>query len=204
MKNDSLGSMAVSPAMFTVIVFVISPAEKLTTPDGSVPPAKSAPLTKVEATVIVVTAQLALTVVAGSPVRVTVKVTGLAPALPSVMTAFGLPSVSVVTPSSLRMTPLAKPVPIAAPAEALLRVKKNSSVASLVASARMGMEMTLVVSPAAKLTVPLGSTPPGKSAAAARFMERPVVTTQFAEAAMLVSPDRVTVKLTPPLLTVPS
>ena len=65
----SFVSTAASPATSMVMTLELSPAAKLTSPDGSTPPVKSAPVTAAPAT-----AQLALAAPLRSPVRVTVKV----------------------------------------------------------------------------------------------------------------------------------
>ena len=83
--KPSFDSTAVSPATFTAIDLLVSPAAKLTVPVGRLPPAKSAavagllplpPTTKaaVEAAVVL-------------PVRVTVKVKAVVPLFPSLRLA---------------------------------------------------------------------------------------------------------------------
>ena len=83
MLSSSVCSNTVSPAMFTVIVAVDCPASKKTPPCGITPPTKSC------ASVLGTTPKL-LKVVhetedvpERSPVRVTVKVNGVEPELPS-------------------------------------------------------------------------------------------------------------------------
>ena len=75
--KPSAGSTAVSPATLTVIVLLVSPAAKLTVPDGKTAPAKS----EAEAGLapLPVTAQLALVAMLVLPPRVTVKVNGVLP-----------------------------------------------------------------------------------------------------------------------------
>jgi len=86
MVKPSLGSKVVSPCTLTVTVALAAPAAKLTVPEGSTPPTKSVPLAGLLP--LPVTAQLAEDVAERSPVRVTVKVNGVAPLLPSAVGAF--------------------------------------------------------------------------------------------------------------------
>ena len=76
----SSASKMESPLTLTVIVFVVSPAAKLTVPVGKVPP-KSAALAGLVP--LPVTAKLALLARDVSPERVTVKVNGAFPLFPS-------------------------------------------------------------------------------------------------------------------------
>jgi hypothetical protein len=79
--KPSSGSIDLSPATLTVMVLLVWPAAKLTVPEGRTPWVKSAafagwlPLP--------VTAQATLAAPAVLPERVTVKVKGVVPALPS-------------------------------------------------------------------------------------------------------------------------
>ena len=61
------GSTTVSPATLTVIVWLVSPAAKLTVPEGRTPPAKSD--AEAELAPLPVTAQLALVAMLVSPPR---------------------------------------------------------------------------------------------------------------------------------------
>ena len=76
----SFASKMESPLTLTVIVFVVSPARKLTLPVGKVPP-KSAALAGL--TPLPITAKLALLAMDVSPERVTVNVNGVVPLFPS-------------------------------------------------------------------------------------------------------------------------
>src|SRR5439155_61840 len=174
----------VAPATPIVMTFEVSPAAKLTVPDGSTPPAKSAPLTAAP-----VTAQLALAAPLVSPLRVTVKVNETVPDWPSALSA----RVAAIDSeaSSLRITPVAEAVPRMAPTLGLDNVTVKASSDSTRVSPATPMLMTFEVSPAAKLTVPDGSTPPMKSAP----LTADPLTAQPALAASLVSPMRVTVKV---------
>ena len=80
----------------------------------------------------------------------------------------------VVVLSSLRMVPVAAAVPMAVPALGLDRVTVKFSADSTVLSPATLTVMVFVASPAAKLTVPVGNTPPAKSAAAAGLAPLPV------------------------------
>ena len=92
------------------------------------------------------------------------------------------------------MVPVAVAVPMAVPALALLNDTVKPSSDSKVLSPATSTVMILLVSPAAKLTVPVGSTPPTKSAATAGFVPEPV-TAQLAVLACATAPERVTVKV---------
>src|SRR5919106_714187 len=82
----SLDSTAVSPATFTVIVLLVSPAAKLTVPVGNTPPAKSAAVAGLAP--LPVTAKAAVEAAAVLPLRVTVKVNAVLLLLPSFWLAF--------------------------------------------------------------------------------------------------------------------
>ena len=83
-------------------------------------------------------------------------------------------SVGVVAPSSLRIVPVAAAVPMTVPALGLDSVTVKFSLGSTVASPATLTVIALLVSPAAKLTVPVGRTPPVKSAALAGLAPLPV------------------------------
>ena len=87
---------------------------------------------------------------------------------------------------------MAAAVPIAVPALGLDSVTVKFSADSTVLSPATLTVMVLLVSPAAKLTVPVGNTPPAKSAAAAALAPLPV-TAKAAVDAPAVLPVRVTV-----------
>ena len=72
------------------------------------------------------------------------------------------------------MVPVAVAVPMAVPALALLSDTVKPSSGSTVLSPATNTVMVLLVSPAAKVTVPEGSAPPTKSAAAAELVPEPV------------------------------
>src|SRR5918992_4727377 len=103
--------------------------------------------------------------------------------------------------SSLRMVPEAAAVPIAVPALGLDSVTVKFSPGSTVLSPATLTVMVLLVSPAAKLTVPVGNTPPAKSAAAAGLAPLPVTAKAAVDApAVLPVRDTVKVKAVLPLL----
>src|SRR5262249_14424026 len=153
-----------------------------TVPVGSTPPMKSAPSTAAP-----VTAQRALTALVVSPVRVTVRANGGGPGWPSALVA--LVAAIDSEASSLQIAPLAVAVPITAPMPGSDSLTVKTSLASTAVSPATSMVMTFEVSPAAKLTVPVGSTPPTKSAP----LTAAPVTAQRALTALVVSPVRVTV-----------
>ena len=94
--------------------------------------------------------------------------------------------------SSLRMVPVAVAVPMAVPALGFDSVSVKPSVDSTTVSPATFTVIVLLVSPAAKLTVPVGNTPPAKSAAVAGLAPLPV-TAKAAVEAPAVLPLRVTV-----------
>ena len=105
-----------------------------------------------------------------SPERVTVNVNGVLPVLPSALLA----SVAAIAkdapppaPSSLSMVPVAAAVAMVVPALGADSVTVKPSLASTVVSPATLMVTSWLVWPAAKLTVPVGNTPPVKSAALA-------------------------------------
>jgi microcompartment protein CcmL/EutN len=191
--NPSSDSTTVSPETLSVIVFDVSPAAKLTVPLGSAPPTKSeadaglAPLP--------VSDQDTLFAEPVSPVRVTVNVNGVVPDWPSALLALAAAIDSVGGPaSSLRIVPRADAVPSVVPALGFDSVTVNPSSDSTTVSPETLSVIVFDVSPAAKLTVPLGSAPPTKSEADAGLAPLPVSDqdTLFAEP---VSPVRVTVNV---------
>ena len=91
---------------------------------------------------------------------------------PPTLTAFT--SVGAVEVSSLRMVLVAAAVAMVVPALGLDSVTVKFSLGSTVASPAMLTVMVLLVSPAAKLTVPVGKAPPAKSAAVAGLAPLPV------------------------------
>ncbi len=93
--------------------------------------------------------------------------------------------------SSLRMMPFAEAVPRLVPALGWDSFTEKASFDSTAASPATLMLMTFELSPAAKLTVPVGNTPPVKSAP----LTAAPVTAHWALAAPLRSPVRVTVKV---------
>jgi hypothetical protein len=74
--------------------------------------------------------------------------------------------------SSFWMIPLADAVPIVVPKLGLLSKTVNPSLDSTTLSPATSTVMVLLVSPAANVTVPVGSTPPMKSLADAEFVPR--------------------------------
>ncbi len=99
------------------------------------------------------------------------KVNAVLPEFPSALFA----SVAAIAHamSSSRIVPAAVSVVIWAPAEAFESVTEKSSFGSMTASPLTFTVIVLLVSPAAKLTWPLGSVPP-KSAALAGLVPLPV------------------------------
>src|SRR4051794_13177115 len=92
------------------------------------------------------------------------------------------------------MVPVALAVPRVAPVEGLESLTVKPSFGSTVLSPATLTVMVLLVSPAAKLMLPEGSTPPVKSAALVGLVPEPA-TAQTVLAAPVVSPVRVTVKV---------
>ena len=183
----SSDSTAVSPATSTVMTLELSPAAKLTTPDGSSPPAKSAPSTCSPPTV-----HWALAALLKSPVRVTVK---MKPVLSDWLSALSALVAAIDSDagakSSLWMTPVADAVPRLVPGPGSDRMTvKLSSPSSWVSPATWRV-IVFEVSPIPSVTVPEGSVPPAKSAP---FTAGPL-TAQLAVAGRVVSPVRVTVKV---------
>ena len=90
-----------------------------------------------------------------SPERVTVNVNGVLPVLPSALLA-SLAAIESARPaaSSLRMVPVAAAVPMVVPALGADSVTVKPSSASTVVSPATLMVTVLLVSPAAKLSVP--------------------------------------------------
>src|SRR5439155_221727 len=180
----SSDSTRVSPATPIVMTLEVSPAAKLTVPDGSTPPAKSATLTAAP-----VTAQLALAAPLVSPARRSSELNGVVPDWPSALSA--LVAAIDSEASSLRIVPLAVVVPSTVPALGFESLTVKASFDSTRVSPATSMLITFEVSPAAKLTIPDGSTPPVKSVP----LTAAPVTAQRALAAPLVSPVRVTLKV---------
>ena len=125
------------------------------------------------------------------PLRVTVKVKGVVPEFPSSLLASSAAMLSAE--SSLRIVPLAIAEVIVAPPLAPDSVTVKPSSGSTSVSPVTLTLMVLLVSPAAKLSVPLGSAPP-KSAALAGLTPLPV-TAQLTLVAPVVGPLRVTVNV---------
>ena len=109
-----------------------------------------------------------------SPLRVTVKVKGVLPELPSALLASvaAMASVGSGSASSLVIVPVAEAVLIVPPT-GLESVTVKASFGSTVVSPLTLMVITFEVSPALKVTVPLGSAPPAKSAALAGLAPLP-------------------------------
>ncbi len=105
-----------------------------------------------------------------SPVRVSVNVNAVLPALPSGLVASAAAIVNTV--SSLAIVPPAVAVASWAPSVASDSVTEKLSSGSTAVSPRTLTMIVLLASPAAKLTVPSGSVPP-KSAASAAFVPLP-------------------------------
>ena len=150
-EKASSGSTVLSPATSMVMTFEVSPAAKLTVPDGSTPPAKSAPVTAEPAT-----AHWALAAALRSPVRVTVKVKVVPPESPSGLSALVAAIDSEL--SSLRMMPVALPSTIDAPSDGSNRVTVKVSLSSTIVSPTMATRMFCCLTPGAKVRMPLWST----------------------------------------------
>ena len=133
------------------------------------------------------------------PLRVTVKVKGVVPLLPSALLALVAAMARVGRVSSSRMVPSAAAVPRVAPVGAERTTLKSSSASIWVSLATL-MVMSFAVSPAANVRVPPGSTPPVKSAALAE----PPATAQLTVLPPTVLPLRVTVKVKAVLPLLPS
>ncbi len=190
----SSGSTVVSPTTLTVMTFEVSPAAKLTEPDGAAPPWKSLALAGLVPEPL--TDQATLEVPLVSPDRVTVKAKAVVPLFPSGCVTVVGESDSVgaeggVPPSSFWISPVALPAATWALA-GLDRETVNPSSGSDTVSPTTLMVMALLVSPAAKLTTPDGRTPPWKSAALAAWAPDPA-TCQTTLEEPLVSPVRMTV-----------
>ena len=95
--------------------------------------------------------------------------------------------------SSFKMVPVALAAVMVAPVEGLERLRVKVSFGSIVVSPATFTVTVLLVSPAAKLTVPVGKVAPAKWIAAAGLVPLPA-TVQLALVSPLVSPERVTVK----------
>ena len=139
-----------------------------------------------------ITAQAALDAPLVSPDRVTVNVYAVVPLFPSSWSADNATIERLV--SSFRTVAVADAVPSIVPVLGFDSVTVNPSSGSTVVSPATFTVTVLLVSPAAKLTVPLGRLPPVKSEADAAFVPLPV-TAHAALDAPLVSPDRVTVNV---------
>ncbi len=105
------------------------------------------------------------------PIRVTVNVNGVLPEFPSPLAASAAAIARSV--SSFRMVPPADGLVICASPDAFDSVTEKPSSGSTAVSPLTFTVMVLLISPAAKLTVPLGSVPP-KSAALAGLTPLPV------------------------------
>ena len=190
-------------ATSTVMVWLVCPAAKLTVPDGSTPPAKSAALAGLPP--LPATAHAADAATPVLPLRVTVKVNAVLPVVlsASVAAAVAMARVAGCTEGSGRMDPLALAVARVMSVDGLERVTVKPWAALVTVLGATSMVMVWLVCPAAKLTVPEGSTPPAKSAAIAGLLPLPA-TVQAAEAAIEVLPPRVTVKVNGVVPDVPS
>src|SRR3954453_870153 len=100
----SSGSTVVSPATLTGIVLLVSPAAKLTVPDGKTAPAKSDPAAGLAP--LPVTAQRARVAMLVVPPRVAVKVKAVLPDCPAALSALraAIDRLAWLT-SSLRIVP---------------------------------------------------------------------------------------------------
>ena len=123
--------------------------------------------------------------------------------LPSVWVALVAAIARLAAVSSLVIVPVALAVVRVAPLVGLERVTAKVSFCSTVVSPCTFTVITLLVCPAAKLTVPLGRVLFAKSVALAGLVPLPV-TAQLAVLAPLVLPERVTVKVKALLPVLPS
>ena len=89
---------------------------------------------------------------------------------------------------------MAEGVVIVAPLVGLESVTVKFSLGSIVVSPWILIVITLLISAAAKFTVPVGNTPPTKSVALAGFVPDPI-TAQLTELTPVVLPERFTVKV---------
>ena len=168
--NCSFGSTVVSPATLTVMVLLVCAGGEADRARGEHTAGEVGRIGRRAAAAGHRPVGAARPVV--TPERVTVKVNGVLPLLPSANDALSGLIASAVG-SSLRMVPMADAVVIAAPVGAD-SVTVNCSFGSTVVSPATLTVMVLLVCPAAKLTVPEGSTPPVKSAALAGAPPLPV------------------------------
>ena len=126
-----------------------------------------------------------------APDRVTVKVKGVGPALPS--SRLALVAAMAREASSLMIVPVAEDVTIDPPVALESRATKSSS-ASTARSPATLMVTSLVVSPTANVRLPVGRTLPAKSSAVA-VLGRPPMTAQSTEVTPAVGPLLVTVNV---------
>ena len=171
--SPSSVSRVVSPLTLTVITWLVSPAAKFTVPLGRTLPSKSVLLAKLVP--LPVTAYCTLLASVVEPLRVTVKVKGVLPLLPSNLDASVAAIARVVAPvtSSSWIVPAAVAVVIDPPV-ALDKVTVKPSSGSTLVSPLTLTVITWLVSPAAKSTVPLGRTLPAKSVSSAELVPLPV------------------------------
>ena len=162
----SFSSMVLSATTLTVMVLLVSPARKLTTP--LVAPLKSA------AVVVPCSTVHDTSEVPSALLRLTVKVNGVVPPVPSALLA-AVATMDTAGRSSFRMVPADDAVPSVAPTAPDSTTLNASSDSTTVSPSALTVT-SLTISPAAKVTVPLVA--PLKSAATVV----PWATAQFTEA----------------------
>ena len=187
--NGSSGSGMVSPATLTVMSLLVSFAAKLSVPLGKPGGEKSLPSTDPNPTAL--TAQFTCTAVPTLALRVTVKVNGVTPVLPSALSASvaAMSNCAGTKTSSFWIVPKFCVTPLIKAPTAPESVTRNCSSGSTAESPFTLMVMSFADSPAAKVTVPDGNALPTKSAAFAGFTPKPV-TAQFT----VETPETLTVR----------
>ena len=165
----SSASTTESPITSIVRTLLLSPAANVTVPPGRTPPAKSEdsarsipePTTEYETE----------RPTERSPFKVRVKVNAVVPPLPSAFTAEAMPTDTAA--SSLAMVAPDEAVPIASPPDGFDSVTTIVSSGSTWESPTTVSVIVRLVSPAAKVTVPVGNVPPEKSDALAGLAPDP-------------------------------
>ena len=163
--KPSSGSTVVSPATLTVMVWLVWPGGEADRARGQHAAGEVGRIGRTAAAAGRPPRDAARA--RRSPERVTVKVNGVVPLLPSAWLALAAAIESARPVSSLRMVPVAAAVAIVVPAGGTGQRDGEALVGSTVVSPATLTVMVWLVWPAAKLTVPEGSTPPVKSAALA-------------------------------------
>ena len=186
--KSSSSSRVRSPLIGTLIVRLVWPGLKVTEPLGKLPP-KSIALTTLEP-LPGLTVHCTVLAPVITPLRWITKLKGVVPLCPSLRMASSAVIARLV--SSLRIVPLAESVGSIVAPSGVPSVTVNSSSSSASLSPRTPTLIVRLVWPGAKVTVPLGSTPPLKSVAAAEAEPEPA-TAQLAVLVPVVTPVRLTV-----------